>query len=92
MEASFIPKTLLITFRMLLPDNRMSDKKTTSGLLRDYPICVATTGLHGSIEWKMAEYIAVSKAIVSEELNYSVSADFARGKNCLDFTTPEECR
>jgi hypothetical protein len=52
---------------------------------------VATTGLHGSTGWKFAEYIAFSKAIVSEELNYEVPGKLEHGKNYLAFNSPEDC-
>ena len=48
-------------------------------------ICIATTGLHNSIGWKMAEYIASSKCIVSEKLMYDVPGDFKEGVNYLEF-------
>lgn len=59
--------------------------------LRTHSICVATTGLHGSIGWKLAEYVAFSKAIVAEKLLYKVPGNFERDENYLEFTTPEEC-
>jgi hypothetical protein len=59
--------------------------------LKSFPICVATTGLHGSTGWKLAEYVAFSKAIVSERLVYEVPGTFAPGKNYIEFTSPEEC-
>jgi hypothetical protein len=59
--------------------------------LQSWPICIATTGLHGSIGWKLAEYVAFSKAIVSEKLRYEVPGQFEPGKNYLEFTSPEEC-
>jgi hypothetical protein len=59
--------------------------------LRSFPICVATTGLHGSTGWKFAEYVAFSKAILSEALVYDVPGDFAGGRNYLEFGSPEEC-
>lgn len=52
---------------------------------------MATTGLHGSIGWKLAEYVAFSKAIVSEQLIYDVPGPFAAGRNYIEFTSPEEC-
>lgn len=55
------------------------------------PICIATTGLHGSIGWKLAEYVAFAKAPVSEALNYSVPGPFAQDRNYLAFTSPAEC-
>jgi hypothetical protein len=59
--------------------------------LKAFPICVATTGLHGSTGWKLAEYVAFAKAIVSERLVYEVPGTFAAGQNYIEFTSPEEC-
>jgi hypothetical protein len=59
--------------------------------LQSFPICVASTGLHGSTGWKMAEYVAFSKAILSERLVYETPGAFAPGKNYIEFTSPEEC-
>jgi hypothetical protein len=59
--------------------------------LKSFPICVATTGLHGSTGWKLAEYVAFSKAIVTERLVYEVPGTFASGRNYIEFTSPEEC-
>ena len=59
--------------------------------LRSFPICVATTGLHGSTGWKLAEYVAFSKAILSEKLVYEVPGTFTAEQNYIEFTSPEEC-
>jgi len=77
--------------KLLLPDQRTFAKETYIRTVRQYPICVATTGLHGSIGWKMGEYVAFSRAIVSERLNYSVPGNFSHGRNYLEFATPEQC-
>ena len=60
-------------------------------LLREFPIGIATTGLHGSIGWKLAEYVSYSKAIVTEKLNYRVPGHFEKELNYLDFVSPEGC-
>jgi hypothetical protein len=73
----------------LLPDHRASERRAFLARVRDSAICVATTGLHGSIGWKMAEYVAASRAIVSEPLRYEVPGGFAAGRNFLEFTTLE---
>lgn len=75
----------------LVPDGAQASKDRYLGLLRSHAICVATTGLHGSIGWKFAEYVAFSKAIVSERLNYEVPGDLAEGTNYLCFDSPEAC-
>jgi hypothetical protein len=59
--------------------------------LRSFPICVASTGLHGSTGWKLAEYVAFSKAILSERLVYGTPGSFEPGRNYIEFTSPEEC-
>jgi hypothetical protein len=75
----------------LLADNADSDRARYFKLLRDFSICVATTGLHGSIGGKVAEYVAFSKAIVTEPLHYEVPGDFREGRNYLTFTSADEC-
>jgi hypothetical protein len=60
-------------------------------ILKSFPICVASTGLHGSAGWKLAEYVAFSKAILSERLVYDTPGHFAPGRNYIEFTSPEEC-
>jgi hypothetical protein len=75
----------------LVADKSTSPKKNYMRLLRDFPICVATTGLHGSIAWKVGEYVSQAKAIVTEKLNYRVPGYFQSGENYLDFTSAEDC-
>ncbi|MBV8389285.1 MAG: hypothetical protein JO080_05750 [Mucilaginibacter sp.] len=76
---------------LLLSDEGASAKKRYINRLSEYPICIATTGLYNSIGWKFGEYVAFSKAIVSEKLNHHVPGDFERGKNYSEFSTAEEC-
>lgn len=59
-------------------------------LMRSMPICIATVGLHQSNGWKLGEYVAASRAIVSEELRHTVPG-FAEGKNFLQFRNTVEC-
>lgn len=60
-------------------------------VMRKADICVGSTGLHNSIGWKTAEYIAASKAIVSEAFHYQVPGGFKEGLNYLPFTDVEGC-
>ncbi len=59
-------------------------------IMKSTDICVSTQGLHRSNPGKIAEYIAASRAIVSEPLYYGVTGDFAEGKNFLSFATVDE--
>ena len=76
---------------LLIPDIRNSIKQNYINLLKQYPICIANSGLHGSIGWKFAEYIAFSKAIIAEKMNYEVTGSLEEGKNYLEFQSPEDC-
>jgi hypothetical protein len=73
----------------VVDDNRLTNKRLYLDLVREHPICVATTGLNGSIGWKLGEYVAFSRAIVSEPLLYEIPGPFTAGPNYLEFTTPE---
>ena len=75
----------------LMPDKTLSSRKNYMNLLKSYPICLATTGLHLSIGAKFAEYIAFSKAILTEKLNFEVPGNLQKDKNYLEFSTPENC-
>lgn len=75
---------------VLLPGQNVSDKRNYLDTLRNYPICVATAGLNGSNGWKLGEYVAFSKAIITEPLVFQVPGDFAAEKNYLEFTDPAE--
>jgi hypothetical protein len=75
----------------LVSNARITDKKVYLRTRRSFPICVATTGLHGSNGWKLAEYVACAKAIASERLVYEVPGPFEADRNYLEFTSPERC-
>jgi len=75
----------------LLADHRLANKSRYLKLLMEFPICVASTGLHGSTGWKLGEYVSQSKAIVTEPLMYSVPGRFEADRNYLEFSTPESC-
>jgi hypothetical protein len=76
---------------LLIPDIKNSIKKNYINLLKHYPICISNSGVHGSIGWKFAEYIAFSKAIITEKMNYEVTGNLEKDKNYLEFHNPEDC-
>jgi len=75
----------------LMPQANIASKKNYIKLLKQYPICVSTTGLHNSIGWKFSEYIAFSKAIICEELRYQVPGSLTKDKHYLEFSCAEQC-
>lgn len=54
-------------------------------------INVNTAGLHDSTSWKIPEYMAGSRCIVSEPLIYEMPVPLLPRKHYLVFHTPEEC-
>ena len=74
----------------LLKDARQAYFGNYIRLVRQYPIGVATTGLHSSIGWKFAEYVAFSRAIVSEKLHFEAPG-LEVGKHFLEFTSVDQC-
>jgi hypothetical protein len=54
-------------------------------------IGINTRGLHHSIAFKLAEYLASSKCIVSCPLRNQLPVPLIEGQHYLSFRTPEEC-
>ncbi len=82
--------------RRVCPELIISDKRITRQagfleLVRTHSICIATMGLFKSNGYKLAEYAALSRAIVTEPLQYLVTGDFKAEDNYLEFNTPDEC-
>lgn len=75
----------------VIKDNNITDRDQYLKLMKKSDICIATTGLHDSIGWKFGEYVAASKAIVSEKLKYQLPGEFKKEKNYLEFNNVDEC-
>jgi hypothetical protein len=76
---------------LLVPIPSSSSKANYLRLVKQHAICIATSGLHGSIGGKFAEYIAMSRAIVSQTVNHLLPGGCERGKNFLEFADPRDC-
>lgn len=74
----------------LLPDKSLSNKRKYLKVLKDFPVCIATTGLNDSIGWKLGEYVAFARAIVTEPLRFQATGDFKKESNYLEFTGSDE--
>lgn len=72
-------------------DESVTNRINFMNLVKQSDICISTMGLWESNGWKLGEYVAASKAIVSERLRYSVTGDFLPEKNYLEFTSADQC-
>jgi len=76
---------------VLAPDPAVTSKRNYLMLLAQHPICVTSGGLHRSLGWKLGEYVASSKAIVTERLAFDVPGGFSEGQNYLSYDNAEGC-
>ncbi|MDR2752991.1 MAG: glycosyltransferase [Oscillospiraceae bacterium] len=60
-------------------------------LLQKNYVCLANDGLHRSTGWKMAEYTAAGRAVLTQPLAFGLPGGFRRGQNYATYKTPEEC-
>lgn len=54
-------------------------------------ICVTTAGLFDSMDWKVAEYLAASRCMVSEQFKMNIPVPLEHGVHLMTFRTPDEC-
>lgn len=59
-------------------------------MLHKLDIVIGIMGLHESIGWKTAEYVAAGKASVNERLHYEVLGNLKEDVNYLSFDSVEE--
>ena len=74
----------------LVVPRSLTNRGNYNNLLKSSDICIATTGLHNSTGWKFGEYVAASRAIISEPLEYDVPGNFSCNKNYLTFENENE--
>jgi hypothetical protein len=86
----FVEKFATANHRDLIMDASLTNKASYLQNVKEHAICIATTGLHNSIGWKMGEYVAASRAIVSEPLRFELPGNFAKDENYLEFETADQ--
>lgn len=72
-------------------DHQVTRRDNYLRRMRSSSICLAAMGLQGSNGGKLGEYVAASRAIVTERLCYQVPGDFRAGQNYLEFMNADEC-
>lgn len=68
-----------------------SGRRAYLELVNNASIVISTTGLLKSNGWKLGEYIALGKCIVSEPIHTQLPGSFAVGKNYREFSNEESC-
>ena len=70
---------------VIIKDKSITKRDNFLDLVKACDICIATTGLHKSIGWKFGEYIAASRAIVTEPLCYELPGNIEKDRNYIEF-------
>ncbi len=78
-------------FRDVVSSAAVTSKRNYIAQLKKYPVCISTTGLANSIGWKFGEYVALSRAVVSEKLHSQTAGNIQKNINYLQFDTTDEC-
>lgn len=68
-----------------------TDQTAWLALVREARVGVVTLGLHGSIPWKLPEYLAASRCVVSERFEHVLTAPLESGRHVEYFGTLDEC-
>lgn len=75
----------------LIMPRRYTKRSNYLNLMKSSDICIGSMGLHESISWKTAEYIAASRAIVNERFRYEIVGPFKEGVNYLSYNSVDQC-
>jgi len=78
-------------FSDVISSAAVTSKRNYIAQLKKYSVCISTTGLANSTGWKFGEYMALSKAIVSEKLHAQTAGNIQKDINYLQFDTADEC-
>ena len=76
---------------IVITDTGVTQKQHYIGYVKQFSVCIATTGLSLSIGWKFGEYIALSRAVVSEKLHAQTFGALEADVNYLEFDSVEQC-
>lgn len=75
----------------LIVDDRITERNNYINMIKQNYVCLTSEGLHHSIGWKFAEYVAAGKAIITEPLFYEVPYGFNEGDNYLVYGDVSSC-
>ena len=77
-------------FPELVVSGQVSSKESYLKTVKQSDICIATTGLHKSTGWKMGEYVAAARGIITEKINFDLPGNFSSPANYLEFNNVQQ--
>jgi hypothetical protein len=76
---------------LVVSDTTLTMRANYLSVVKAHAICIATRGLHGSVGWKFGEYLAMSRAIVSERFSSAFPFPIVDGEHYRGYRTVDEC-
>jgi len=83
--------SMKIARELVVDDPRMSQRRNYLSLVQKSSLVVSSSGLLGSNGWKLGEYIALGKAIVSDPILTKIPGRFEQGTHYEGYSSPEAC-
>ncbi len=72
----------------VIADPQVVKKPAYLRAMRSAAVCVTSRGLVDSNGWRLAEYVAASRPIVTEPLVHQVPGKFTAGRNYVEYSDP----
>lgn len=76
---------------LLVNSPAMAHRRSYIELVKASSVVISSAGLLGSNGWKLGEYVALGKAIISEPITTKLPGNFEVGVHYQSYTSVEEC-
>lgn len=73
----------------LIVDSSLTERHKYLAEIKKNYVCITSEGLHQSIGWKFAEFVAAGKAIITEPLAYETVGGLEKNRNYLIYNDTE---
>lgn len=76
---------------LLINSKHLADRNAYINLVKKSRVVISSSGLLGSNGWKLGEYVALGKCIISEPIETLLPGTFRSGIHYLQYTGTDEC-
>lgn len=76
---------------LLINSKHLADRNAYISLVKKSRVVISSSGLLGSNGWKLGEYVALGKCIISEPIETLLPGTFRSGVHYLQYTSADEC-
>lgn len=76
---------------LLINSKHLAERNAYINLVKKSRVVISSPGLLGSNGWKLGEYVALGKCIVSESIDTFLSGTFRSGVHYMPYTSADDC-